>query len=555
MVHPAIPQLFWMQSGAKLRRLRRGFSTPRRFLLSFIGVLLGIVYASNIAISVYFREPMSPGRFETYLPLGLMAYVVWDIVKNACRRPDDALVWSRVERERLHTSPFSRRDILIYRFAGVTVAAVAKATLFAVVMSVDIPIFVCGLFGAMMALVFVDLLRMIVSITAFSIARQTYLAIRTFVLGVSAIAMTSAIKMAWQTLGANEAAAAGSIKLTMAVGRALVEMGQSSMGQYLVAPFTIYADVMTADALTWTLIARVAAGLLMVVAAAHAVIRLDEYFHAAKQRAERANFAAHRTPLQTASSTSAPNNRSRITCFSPLTTLIWRQVMGAKRYSGSLLIALLPPTAFSILPISIDRESHGTFFVVVGSLAFYSFVLLPSALKFDFRNDYYRMSVLKALPLKPSTVVLGQLACPVAITTLFQLVLVTTAAPLTGNSLTYAAGAMLVLLPLNVFIFALDNFIFLLYPHPLKQEGLETFARTTLTFTGKGVLFGFALAVMVSWAYCAASLGEAIHISSRQIFVAGLGLLLTAISLTSVAGTIWAYRRFDPSFDSLESSL
>ena len=91
LVHPAIPRLFVMQTVAKTRRLRRGFSTPRRFLLSFVGVLLGAVYASNIAVSVYLREAMAPGRFETFVPLGLLAYVLWDIVKNSCARPGEAV--------------------------------------------------------------------------------------------------------------------------------------------------------------------------------------------------------------------------------------------------------------------------------------------------------------------------------------------------------------------------------------------------------------------------------------------------------------------------------
>ena len=55
--------------------------------------------------------------------------------------------------------------------------------------------------------------------------------------------------------------------------------------------------------------------------------------------------------------------------------------------------------------------------------------------------------------------------------------------------------AMLVMaIPLNALVFALDNLIYLLYPYRIQQEGLEIFLRTMLTFTGKGLLFALAMA-------------------------------------------------------------
>ena len=52
---------------------------------------------------------------------------------------------------------------------------------------------------------------------------------------------------------------------------------------------------------------------------------------------------------------------------------------------------------------------------------------------------------------------------------------------------------MLVMIPLNVLVFGLDNLIYLLYPYRVQQEGLEIFLRTMLTFTGKGLLFAVGL--------------------------------------------------------------
>ena len=96
--------------------------------------------------------------------------------------------------------------------------------------------------------------------------------------------------------------------------------------------------------------------------------------------------------------------------------LAWRQSMGVWRYVGSVLMALVTPALLSCLPLVVCRDSRLALLKVVGALAFYSFLLLPCALKFDFRRDVARMALLKSLPLRPSTVVVGQLAVPVAIT-------------------------------------------------------------------------------------------------------------------------------------------
>ena len=64
--------------------------------------------------------------------------------------------------------------------------------------------------------------------------------------------------------------------------------------------------------------------------------------------------------------------------------------------------------------------------------------------------------------------------------------------------------AMLVMMPLNVLVFGLDNLIYLLYPYRLQQEGLEIFVRTMLTFTGKGLLFALGFGAMSLWGFAAA---------------------------------------------------
>ena len=53
-------------------------------------------------------------------------------------------------------------------------------------------------------------------------------------------------------------------------------------------------------------------------------------------------------------------------------------------------------------------------------MAFYTFLLLPTALRFDFRRDLDRLATLKGLPITPAAAAIGQTLAPVLIATAFQ---------------------------------------------------------------------------------------------------------------------------------------
>ena len=90
---------------------------------------------------------------------------------------------------------------------------------------------------------------------------------------------------------------------------------------------------------------------------------------------------------------------------------------------------------------------------------------------------------------------------PVLIATLFQSGVLAFAVVARSLPPHHLFMAMLVMIPLNVLVFGLDNLIYLLYPYRMQQEGLEIFFRTMLTFTGKGLLFAVGLAAIAAWGF------------------------------------------------------
>ena len=88
--------------------------------------------------------------------------------------------------------------------------------------------------------------------------------------------------------------------------------------------------------------------------------------------------------------------------------------------------------------------------VATGTLVFYTFRLLPTALRFDFRRDLDRLATLKSFPITPAAETIGQTLAPVLITTLFQCGVLTSAIIARSLPPHHLILVLLVIIPLNV---------------------------------------------------------------------------------------------------------
>jgi hypothetical protein len=242
----------------------------------------------------------------------------------------------------------------------------------------------------------------------------------------------------------------------------------------------------------------------------------------------------------------------RLPRWGGVSALAGRQLVGARRHWGGIMTAMIAPAVFASAPCFVIADSQMALLATTGALAFYTFLLLPTALRFDFRRDLDRLATLKGLPITPVAAAIGQTLAPVLIATLFQSGVLAFATFARSLPLYQFFVAMLAMIPLNVLVFGLDNLIYLLYPHRLQQEGLEIFARTTLTFTGKGLLFVVGLLFVAGWGVAATAVTRGLShwsgssISAFAVFVggtiAGLALLATLV----LYGLCRTYRNMDP---------
>jgi hypothetical protein len=531
--------------------------------LSAVACVLGVVWLGNAAMTVWLREAASAATLSALLALGLVFYAAWHLAKAAFFRPESPFDWTPAERDLLATLPLESRDLVAYQLASVTLTTSIKTGLFAILLLPDlrcVPLALAGLFLAMMTL---EMLRMAVEIATWGMSRAAYFAYR-------AVVVASLVASAYVVIAGivREGGPSGQINFGDGVLQRLLDIllkSDASVFGFAALPFQPFIDLIVTDSISASKIGLAAAALGAVAMFAAAVIGLYAATVWLVVQRERRHY--HLVEKRGADVCSSRNDVRQITPggFAPLlrklprcggaSALAWRQLIGARRNWGSLLTAMIAPAVLACLPCFVIADPNIALLATAATLAFYTFLLLPTAVRFDFRRDLDRMAMFKGLPIAPGAAAIGQVMVPVLIATLFQAVVLAFATYSRSLPPHYFFSVMLVMVPLNALVFSLDNLIFLLYPYRLQQEGVEIFVRTMLTFTGKGLIFAAGLGAMSVWGFAAASMTREISrftgitIDAFAVFTVGMiagPCVLAAAVLYLLSGT---YRRLDPAED------
>ena len=558
--HPAVVQLWRLQSHGRFRRMWARFRKRRRLILSVIACALAVVWLGNALLTIFLRETASPERLRALLSLGLLFYAGWHFTKAAFFRPKSPFDWSDEERELLFAMPLRARDLLAYQLASVSVTTLLKAGLFTLLLLPDLHSLPWGLSGVLLAMLMLEMLRMAIEIATWGMGRTAYWAYR-----VAVVAGLVAGGFAVGAVILREYGFEGRIDFNEGHRQRLLDIAvllNDSVFRYVALLFRPFVDLILSNDLTASNVTLAAALLVTVTFLAAAVTGLYAATSRRMSIREKRRYALNREDRESSAVTSqnvcggASDELllwlPRIPRWGGAGALAGRQLKGALRHRSSLLVAMIAPTIFACSPIFIIEHPFTAFLATAGTLAFYTFLLLPTALRFDFRRDLDRLATLKALPITPTAAIVGQTLSPVMITTAFQSAVLAFACAVLSLPPHHFLMAMLVMMPLNVLVFGLDNLIYLLYPYRVQQEGLEIFLRTMLTFTGKGLLFTIGLAAMTAWGFAAAALTSGIAqrlgsaIITYSVFIGGMvagSTFLAALVLYLLCRT---YRNLNP---------
>jgi hypothetical protein len=529
-------------------------------VLSAIAALLAVAWLGNAALTVWLREAASAESLRAMLSLGLVLYAGWHVAKTAFYRPESPFDWTTDERELLLAMPLRPRDLVAYQLASVTATTLLKAGLFTVLLLPDVRNVPLAMFGILLVMLLLEMLRMATEIGAWGLSHRAFLAYRVVivvVLAAGGIALGAAI--------ACSEVLAGRINIGQGIRQRvldiMIEWNESVIG-YATLPFRPFVDLILADRLDAGTAGLAAAALAIVCSSAVAVTAL---YTGSVRRVEQRELRSYLSRLagsamadsSRAKESSVPGSASvvrlrRVPRWGGVGALVWRQLLGARRHWGSLLTAMIAPAVLASLPVFVVSDAQNAFIAIMGTLAFYTFLLLPTALRFDFRRDLDRLATLKGLPITPMAAVIGQTLAPVLVATLFQSVVLAFAVAARDLPPHYWGLAIVVMIPMNILVFALDNLIFLLYPSRVQQEGLEVFLRTILTFTGKGLLFAAGLGAIATWGFAAAALTRAISpwsgstITAYAVFLAGMIGMPSFLAALVLKGLSRTYSGINP---------
>lgn len=561
IIHPSLVWLYKQNAAAKLKKSIRSFASPRRVAVTIVAIILGGVWLSQVVASIFLRQQADYEMLRQRIALGLLGFLCFQVLKILYRKPVEPFEWTPSEIQILKTAPISQSSLVLYRLASTAISAMLKSVCFVLVMIPDLNLLVAGWVGMAMALLFLELVRIIAEVVIYSIGKRRLLPVKTaaslVVLGVLATATLTVI----QQPGVNEKLSSpAAYQFLLAVGLAIAELTSFGIGAALAFPFRLFTDIILTTSINTTFVGRIILGCGFVTVAGYAALVASCSMVTALQRQDRANLNRLRNQ-QPGTQNQVTQQRKQVRVPKSLNgigVIAWRQFHSAWNYRATLVVSFLIPIALCCVPMFAKTPPPNAALFLVASLLFYSYLLLPAALMLDFRRDVDRMAVLKKLPIEPVNIVLGQLAAPVVLCSLFQAAVFLIAACSGVATGGFLIVCWLAIMPMNVLIFSSENIIFMLHPYRRNKEGADVLIRSMLTFTGKGLVWAMALTALLLWAVTSSFItrqlgwsGTAHAVAVASIFLTGTTTVVSLLAYLSIRCLTRMFERFDPGSDSV----
>jgi len=532
---PALLLLMRLQFRGLVRRATRGATTPRRLALFALGGLILVLWLAPGMLMSGRLTRSDPRQVRLAAPVALLGICVLTLITSA---GDRAISFTPGEVDLLFPGPFTRRQLIIYKLAKSTTGAALSALFLSIVLHRHARWWPACFGGVFLSLLLIQFF----SINAVIVAQT---------LGTR---MQSRVRWAVLILAILGGAIIARHVFAFRAPRNALELMQridaAPLGHAVLSPFALFGDAMTAsDWTTFTAYALPAAAIDALLLGL--LLQMDaNYLEAATIASARRYAQLQRIRGGSMLSIGVSGNAGfHIPVFPRLGgvgPIVWRQITGAARSSKGLLFLLLI-LAVGAAPLFFTAgrqiEQFATTFTTV---AVWITLLVSTMLKFDFRGDLDLMDTLKSLPLHPWAVAAGQLIAPamlMAVTHLALLGIAAKVAPGHGRAL-ICAGVLIV--PMDLLLFAIENLIFLLFPSrpaAASPGDFQILGRQALVLAGKMI----TLTVFFAPPLGIAVLAYVLSFKSlpAATIAGGISICAEVLALIPVLG--WAFRRFDPS--------
>jgi putative ABC exporter len=535
----ALLRLILLQSRGFARRTAVGARSPRRavFLLIGLGVIvLWLVPAVVTRIAIRHdsaRSEFSSHHFREISPLVLLGVCLLTIISSA---GDKAIAFTPGEVDLLFPGPFTRRQLLAYKLLKSALAALLTSLLVSIGLMPYAHEWIACFVGAYLTLLFVQLFSTAGVLLGQAIGQRVYTIART-ALVVASLGVVLLLARHWM--------------LGMGGIEGIEAFRDTDIGNVVLSPFEPFGDAMTADSLV-DFTSAAGEAIAIIIGLLLVVVLLDaNYLEAALSASQRRYAQIQRIRGGSLLNSSLKGDvKWRLPApvwLGGAGPIIWRQATNAARSAKGLMMVLLL-VAVAVGPLFASALKASDIAQPLLAVLAWLTILLSGLLKFDFRGDLDHIDALKALPLPPSTIAIGQLVVPTLILSTAHILL------LTGVAATAPARSALLLtaaalaLPFNGLLMSAENLIFLLFPSrpaAASPGDFQVLGRQAAQLVLKSifVIMGCVIALVVAVPLFILTGG------SYLVLIAVAGSLLTAEICALVPAIAWAYNRFDPSLD------
>jgi hypothetical protein len=536
----ALFTLILLQGRGIVRRMLRSANSPRRALFTILGCGIIILWLGSALVSGTMGRGRFRGmersseRFRAVAPVAIAGMCLLTIISSA---GDKAIAFTPGEVDILIPGPYSRRELLFYKLAKSAFLAMLTALLMSFGLMVYARFWIACYIGSFLTLLFIQFFSICGVLLAQAAGHQ--MRGRARQAGVIVAIVLAAVIIR---------------KIVAAHGGPLETFNAfrySELGTNLLMPFDPFGRTITAYDYS-ELASSAGEAALIDLGLLTIVVLLDAHYFEAALSASRRRYAQ----LQRirGGSLLSSNLKGDISWRLPLLPwaggagpIVWRQATSAARSAkGIALMLVIVAVGIGPLMAPTIRDAHMNQ-VMVGMLAWLT-ILLSGLLKFDFRGDLDHMDELKALPLRPAALSLGQITVPAMILTGAHVLLLSSVAIVTPSHREIFIVAACLSLPFNALLLAIENLIFLLFPtRPAAASpgDFQVLGRQAAQLIMKGIAvsLGFGIALAVAIPLYIVTKGSLLVLTT----VAGSLLAIEAGAL--VPAIAWAFARFDPSVD------
>lgn len=542
-------RLIGQQYLGRMRRTAERLRSPRRIFPTLLVLIPAVILIPNFIAAAVLRAAAPSEQIALWLSGGLAFYAIFHLVRAGWQEPEFNFGLTPAQQLWLGGAPIPRSSLIAYKASIVLVPTLIKASMLCVIMARDTPqpwLTALAIFGALLAL---ELVRMLIFTIASGCHGRSLVYLRLLGTGL-AIAVVSQVllRTVQQWPGGWDHAAP--VRLVKLIFASIGTTASDSTMQTLALPFQPFATLAIAERFDGSCWLAMLGIVVLFGTLFKAILIADRRANAACLLNEQKQLAAYRSGLKTTKKRTKRTHTARLRTlpfWGGAGPLMARQLVTLRRYRTAVFISLALPGLLSLLPVFLGTWGTGTILDVVGGLAFYTLLLAPPALKLDFRRDIESMVSLASMPLTPLRMLIGQIALPVLLTLVFQTVVIGIALVARPTSILQTCFWMTTLAGTAVFAFALENALFLTFPHRLKQEGIEMFVRAKLVFVGKSCLWISATVMLGLWAmFCAHFVPPGFRL---PILSAGVLGLVWGLALLMLWFAARSWRRFDTSSD------